>query len=301
MSCASVGSVNCDSGFQDALVKANARWRLRDKSSKGIHDAPYSFAFGYNPEAFGEPSLDERETLSKINDLDSWSTQSGHFLEEVDWRNRNNQSFLTPVKDQNGCESCVAYAIIAVIESMVMIESTVTNIDLSEMDLYECSGDRSCCQGWGVKSALMKLKKYGVVSESVHESRRRGAKCKMGAARKDHSMKVHKYIKLNSVSHMKKWLSQEGPLITAFNAYDDFKCFWNYGNRDGIYEHVKHGKQRSRGHAVCCIGYSQKGKYWICKNSWGVNNVHNGYFRIGFDECGINKCMWGLKKIVISQ
>lgn len=44
-----------------------------------------------------------------------------------------------------------------------------------------------------------------------------------------------------------------------------------------------------RGHAIAVVGYDSVERYWIVKNSWGANWGENGYFRIGFGECGIEQ------------
>jgi C1A family cysteine protease len=42
----------------------------------------------------------------------------------IDWRN-NNGNFVTPVKNQGGCGSCVAFGTMAVMESMFAIEQSM--------------------------------------------------------------------------------------------------------------------------------------------------------------------------------
>jgi hypothetical protein len=40
-------------------------------------------------------------------------------------------------------------------------------------------------------------------------------------------------------------------------------------------------------HGVVIAGYSDDGGYWIVKNSWGSSWNGNGYFKVGYGECGI--------------
>ena len=42
------------------------------------------------------------------------------------------------------------------------------------------------------------------------------------------------------------------------------------------------------GHCVCIIGYDDAQKCWIAKNSWGKGWGEQGFFRIGYGECGID-------------
>jgi len=56
----------------------------------------------------------------------------------------------------------------------------------------------------------------------------------------------------------------------------------------GIYKHVS-GRMEG-GHAVKIVGWGVEAgtKYWICANSWNTTWGEKGFFRIAFDECGIN-------------
>lgn len=68
-----------------------------------------------------------------------------NFAQEVDWRNRNG-SFVTSVKDQAGCGSCVSFCTVATVESMALIELR-QQLDLSEADLHFCSDHGANCNG----------------------------------------------------------------------------------------------------------------------------------------------------------
>jgi hypothetical protein len=62
--------------------------------------------------------------------------------------------------------------------------------------------------------------------------------------------------------------------------YDDF-----YDYTTGRYEYV-YGNYVGL-HQVVCVGYSDSGGYWICKNSWGSTWGEGGYFKIKYGECFI--------------
>ena len=71
----------------------------------------------------------------------------------VDWRNVGGQSYVTAVKDQKDCGSCVSFCSCGSLESMAAIRNHVT-IDLSEADLHFCSAHGANCGGWWPSSAL---------------------------------------------------------------------------------------------------------------------------------------------------
>jgi len=61
----------------------------------------------------------------------------------VDWRAKNK---ITPVRDQGSCGSCYAFASVAALEGRLLISGTsytVSNLDLSEQQIVDCSSMNS--------------------------------------------------------------------------------------------------------------------------------------------------------------
>ena len=75
-------------------------------------------------------------------------------------------NYVTPVKDQGGCGSCVSFCSCAVIESAVRIKLKNPSyaIDLSEGFLQFCGG--GSCGGWGLTSGFAFAKSTGVTDEA---------------------------------------------------------------------------------------------------------------------------------------
>ena len=59
-----------------------------------------------------------------------------------DWRNVDGANYVSPIKDQAGCGSCVAFGATAVLESMVRIQAKqpALIVDLSEAHAFFCYG-----------------------------------------------------------------------------------------------------------------------------------------------------------------
>jgi hypothetical protein len=78
---------------------------------------------------------------------------------------------------------------------------------------------------------------------------------------------------------------ESGPVTAAFTVYQDFVTFFNNpANRTQTYHHSS-GSSLG-GHAVTIVSYDDNG--WLCKNSWGSGWADEGYFRIRYNECGID-------------
>jgi C1A family cysteine protease len=71
---------------------------------------------------------------------------------------------------------------------------------------------------------------------------------------------------------------------------DNVEKFSNYTG--GIYECPSGENKYS--HAVSCIGYDDRREAWLCKNSLGTDWGLDGYFWIGYGECGIDSKMFGI-------
>ena len=208
----------------------------------------------------------------------------GFVPDEFDWRDVNGTDWTTSVKNQLGCGSCVAFATIGALESVVQISIGCPqpfDCDLSEAHLFFCGGG-SCDSGWSTSAAVDYVRNQGVPDEACFPYKPYDMPCsKTEDNWRERCVKV-KYTGAvtPSVGAIQNALLKYGPLVTGMWVYEDF-----YYYRGGIYEHVS--GDRVGGHGVTIVGYDNNPGYWICKNSWGTGWGENGWFRIKYGECGI--------------
>jgi C1A family cysteine protease len=201
-----------------------------------------------------------------------------------DWTQKDGQNWMTSVKNQEGCGSCVAFAAVGALEGQLKVQANNPswNIDLSEQHLFSCGGG-TCSGGWYISSALNYLQQYGTPDEACSPYQGGSGSCSNSCPDwQSQAFKISSWSWVaNNVGAVEAAL-MNGPLVAGFTVYADFY----YGYNGGVY-HWDHVSQPVGGHAVVIVGYDQPAQYWIVKNSWGPNWGENGYFRIGFGEAGI--------------
>ena len=204
----------------------------------------------------------------------------------IDWRN-NNGNFVTRIKNQGPCGSCVGFGSTAVFESMIAIEGVYALQSLSVADAFFCSSHGANCSGWWPSDYFTANKTRGVVADVLfpYSEAFSGGNpvCKTIPNRADHAYTYGKINSTTTVEAAKAYLSSTGPLAACFSVYQDF-----YGYKSGIYKHTT-GKFEGN-HCVCVVGYNDNNGdgYWICKNSWGPNWGDDGYFCIAYNQCNID-------------
>jgi C1A family cysteine protease len=199
------------------------------------------------------------------------------------------KNFITPIKNQGGCGSCVAFGVAATAEGTLRRQRNDPNlnVDYSEAHLFYCYArdeGRRCNNGWWPSRALNALRDKGVVDEACFPYTAGDQVCKLCSNWQSRLTKITGWHSITSTAQMKEWLSTKGPLVACYTVYQDF-----YNYHGGIYRHVSGGVVG--GHCVSCVGYNDAQKYWIMKNSWGPGFGENGYFRIAYGECGIDSSM----------
>ena len=130
-------------------------------------------SLGYTPGPT-EHSLDAREMLARANHqhfMAMAAVAAPAYPSSFDWRNVGGKNYITPVKDQGQCGSCVSFGCVAAVEAAVRIKkkSPTLKIDLSEAHLFYCHtgvAGGTCGTGWYPDAALTPFQKPGVVDEA---------------------------------------------------------------------------------------------------------------------------------------
>jgi C1A family cysteine protease len=204
-----------------------------------------------------------------------------------DLRNVNGQNFITPIRDQGGCGSCVAFGACAAIEGTLRVQQRdpALPVNLSEAHLFYCLGrdqGRNCSNGWFPDAALTACRNTGVADEACYPYTAGDQVCNVCSDWRNRVTKVTGFHALtSSPTQMKDWISTRGPLTACFVVYEDFFAY-----RSGVYRHVS-GSQVG-GHCVSIVGYDDTQGCWICKNSWGAGWGESGFFRIAYGQVGID-------------
>ena len=220
----------------------------------------------------------------------------GPYPSSWDWRDAeysgSRGDWTTPVKSQGSCGSCWAFSAIGTLETIINIRVGTPNldVDLSEQYLLSCPPNSGGCDGWSPYRAFEFMKNNGgAIPESCFPYQADDTvpcsdKCDDWL---DHLIPIYaiKYYSRPNREAIKSIIVNDGPLSVSFDVYEDFHDY-----SGGVYRH-EYGEHVS-GHAVVLIGYDDSESCWICKNSWGRNWGENGYFRIGYGECELEKSVY---------
>ena len=240
--------------------------------------------------------LEPREMERLASLLDAPAPRDVEFPAAWDWRDVEGVDWTTTIRDQRGCGSCVAFATLAVMEAMLKRHHNDATLqpDLSEAHLFFCGCGDCCGTGWWPSYALNYAKSSGVPDEDCFPYQEFNLPCSESCSDwHGRAVKVSSWAELLDAGARKQWLATKGPVIGCLAVYRDF-----YSYTDGVYRHST--GDLAGYHAICVVGYSEAEQAWICKNSWGIDWGNEGWFKIGYGECGIDSefAMYGVGEII---
>jgi C1A family cysteine protease len=277
-----------------AILDSKAQWVASETPLSKMSKEDKQKRLGCIPE--GAITLEELETtlIARSEEVAMLVGEAG-YPASYDLRNVGGQNFITPIKDQALCGSCVAFGTCATVEGTFRRQRNNPNLatDLSEAHLFYCIGrnqGRNCGNGWMPGPALDAFRDIGIADESCYPYTAGDQNCTNLCA--DWQSRVTKITASHALTSnpagMKDWISTRGPVSACFYVYDDF-----FSYTTGIYKHVTGALVG--GHCVSIVGYNDAQAYWICKNSWGPGRGESGFFRIAYGDCYIET--WDVRAV----
>lgn len=204
----------------------------------------------------------------------------------VDWRNRWGWPWVTTVRDQDGCNACWAFAATALVESMVRIEHAVWS-HRSEGDMHKGMGAK-CAHTGNSQTALTWVAAHGLADPACFAWSPADTAYTPTSDRPGRTVRTPNPSTVGNVQDQKAWLDTVGPLVTWFTVWQDF---FSYGT--GVYKKQAmigtNPNTVAGGHFMLVVGYDETNGCWIVKNSWGTGWGENGFARIAYGECDIDK------------
>lgn len=274
--------------LRKAIAKAESvEWEIADE--------PVEAGLGYVPSE-GVPPVEEQVNIASAM-LAAPPPGGPSHPDAVDLRATSAGNMITPIRNQANCGSCVAFGTCATVEGTLRCERRDPNLqlDLAEAYLFYCRAvDEGCnCKtGWNPAAALEVFKsKGGAPDEASFPYTAGDQACAVASDWESRATTIADWVKLNTPDETKAWIAEKGPAVAAMAVYEDFRHYMG----GGVYKYVA-GPLKG-GHCICLVGYDDSEECWIGKNSWGTGWGEDGFFRIGYGECGIDSGMLGVEGV----
>lgn len=185
----------------------------------------------------------------------------------------------TPIKNQGQCGSCWAFATVGVFESKKLIKGQGKK-NLSEQYLVSCNKDGwDCSGGWFAhdyhwNKAGKRQNKPGARLERDFRYKAKDLACKR--TRRRNRLTGWAFVKnsysVPSVRALKRAIRNKGPVAVAVCVNS---AFINYSG--GVF---KGPGCDDLNHAVILVGWNNRKRAWLLRNSWGTGWGKNGYMWI---------------------
>merc|ERR1711936_785410 len=175
-----------------------------------------------------------------------------------DWRD---EGVLNDVKDQRGCGSCWAFAVVASVEAAWAIAGNGLE-SLSEQELIDC-GAGDCNGGWIYDAYDTIINKGGLMTEEDYPYTAHNAVNGCQYEDDKNAASISGYQALPQMSPSADSVYENGPHVIKLYANGNFM---NY--HSGIFNDTT-CPQNAYNHAVVVVGYDIDDEYWVVRNSWG--------------------------------
>lgn len=191
----------------------------------------------------------------------------------------------SPVEDQGELGSCTGNALAGAVEFLEK-KDKVLFIDVSRLFIYynerAIEGTIRSDSGAMIRDGIKTLAKQGVCSEEKWPyviskfSVKPTAACYKEAAKRQ----ITSYERILTVDEMRTCLADGYPFVFGFTVYESFES--QQVANSGVVPMPKPKERVLGGHAVLAVGYDDRKKRFVVRNSWGTDWGLKGYFMMPY-------------------
>jgi C1A family cysteine protease len=277
--------------LRTALRESDANWTVGITTMTALTEDERELRLGVPvPEDVDLARLEDDKELRRANAEGARAEAVGAPV-AFDLRNVSGVNYVTPIRDQGACGSCVAFGTTGALEGVIRYTRRTADLPaiLSPAQVFYCYGydaGARCGTGWWPDQAYNACRDHGVTFEDYYPYTAGDQHCSgLNADWPNRVAKVTGWDSLtNNPAAMKQYISTYGSISACFDVYQDF-----FSYRSGVYRHVS--GNLAGGHCVTLIGYDDSQGCWIAKNQWGVGWGDGGFFAIAYGECRIESYM----------
>jgi C1A family cysteine protease len=195
------------------------------------------------------------------------------------------RSKCSPVEDQGQLGSCTANALVGALE-FLELKDGAPFVDLSRLFVYYnervIEGTVDQDSGAFIRDGIKSLAKQGVCPEKQWPYRVSAFRKKPRAAcyRTAKKHRIKSYHRISTVDEMLRCLAEGFPFVFGFTVYDAFESA--AVARSGVLNMPGPKEKVVGGHAVMAVGYNDRARRFIIRNSWGSDWGQKGYFTMPY-------------------
>jgi len=209
------------------------------------------------------------------------------------------------IYDQGQLGSCTANAIAGAFEYNILKQNPARDFVPSRLFIYYnervIENTVSADAGAQIRDGMKSINKLGVCNETIWPynismfAKKPSATCYKTALQHQ----TLQYQRVNrKLSQMKTCLAEGFPFVFGFTVYESFEG--NEVAKTGKLNMPKTGEVVVGGHAVLAVGYDDKLKRFIVRNSWGQGWGMQGYFTMPYTylmEGNLSDDFWTIRLV----
>ena len=190
------------------------------------------------------------------------------------------------IENQGRLGSCTANALAGNLEFLEK-KASMTATDLSRLFIYynERSIEGTVAQDGGamIRDGVKTLAKQGVCAEAAwpYVISKFAVKPPAPCYRDAIKHQITSYHRILNIQEMRMCLAEGYPFVFGFTVYESFES--PAVAKTGVLDMPKPQEKTLGGHAVMAVGYDDKAKRFLVRNSWGSDWGLKGYFTIPYD------------------